>query len=542
MLYFCVMASAEMIQISKAEYDAYIALKSRHEKLQSGHEKLKSGYEELQSGYKELQSGHEDLQKAHEELQSNYDGIRFELDQLKRLIFGSKSERFKPSTMDPEQLSLFDIPAEDIEPQKEQITYSRKQPKAEKKQPIRGAFSAHLPRVEQIMEVEDLPEGAKCIGKDESEYLEYKKAELFVVKVIRPKYIIASDDESTTIVQAPPKALPLPKSKFGPGILTELFIGKYVDHMPFYRQARKFERLGERLPVSTISGLFSGGAGLLVRLYDCLADQLISTDYLMGDETPIRVLTKDKPKATHKGYFWTYADPIRRMAVFDYRTSRGREGPNDFLKNFTGFLQTDGYAAYNNLHPDKINLLACMAHARRKFFEAKDNDPQRSTLALEMFKQLYAIEAQIRDEGLEGEQVTELRKKEAKPILDEIKAWLDKEILSVAPQSAIGRAMAYSLNLWSRLIRYIEQPRFHIDNNLVENTIRPVALGRKNYLFAGSHNAARHAAVFYSLLVTCKMRNVEPSAWLEYVFNNISTWPEDKLNELLPGNAPTPKI
>lgn len=508
------MANAEMIQISKAEYDAFIAIKSANESLQNAHKKLKQDHEL----------------------------VRFELDQLKRLVFGSKSERFKPATLDPKQLSLFDIPTEDIEPEKEQITYSRKQSKREKKQPVRGGFSDHLPRVEHVMEVENLPEGAKCIGKDENEYLEYKKAELYVVKVIRPKYIIASDDESTTIVQSPPKVLPLPKSKVGPGLLTELHISKYVDHMPFYRQVRKFERLGEKLPESTISGWFSGAAGLLGKLYDNLIKQLLSTDYLMADETTIPVLTKNKPGATHKGYYWTYADPIHRMAVFDYRTSRAREGPREFLRHFTGYLQTDGYVAYDKLYPDKIELLACMAHVRRKFFEAKDNDPQRSNWALGMFKQLYAIESRIRDKGLEGEQINEFRKKEAKPILDEMKAWLDEEILKVAPQSGIGKAISYNLNLWPRLIRYIEQSRFHIDNNLIENTIRPVALGRKNYLFAGSHDAAKHAAVFYSLLATCKLNDVEPAAWLEYVFNNINTWPEDRLHELLPGNTPTPSI
>ncbi len=505
------MASAEMIQISKADYDAFIAMKSANETLQSAHNKL----------------------------QEDYEYVRFELAQLKRLVFGSKSEQFKSAAPDAQQMSLFDVPAEDVDIQKEKITYTRKRNDGEKKKPVREELPAHLPRVEHIMEIEDLPEGAIKIGEITSEHLEYKKAELYVVKVIRPKYLLASDDESSTIAIAPVFELPLPKSKVGAGLLSHLMISKYVDHLPFYRQVQILKRLGVTLPESTISGWFRGTCELLEPLYNELRKQLLDTDYLMADETPIPVLTRDKPGSTHKGYHWVYNDPIRKMAVFDYRTSRGREGPKAFLKNYSGNLQTDGYVAYNDLSNKNISLMACMAHARRKFDQAKGNDPERAEHALKLFQKLYATERKAREAEMDYEQTRLLRLEEALPVLKEIKAWLDEEILIVTPASAIGKAIAYTLGLWPRLIRYLEQGRFHIDNNLIENIIRPVALGRKNYLFAGSHDAAQNAAMFYSFMATCKMNDINPEIWLEHVLSVIRTHPVERLHELLPGNIPT---
>jgi transposase len=490
------MTSTEMIQISKAEYDALIALKTK------------------------------------------FEHVSFELDQLKKMIFGSKSERFTPVSTDPQQMALFDVPAQDVEPTKEQITYTRTKAAEEKKQPVRSELPAHLPRVERVIEVEDLPEGAKRIGDEVSEYLEYESAKLFVVKIIRPKYVVASTDESTTIAIASMPELPLPKSNAGPGLLGHLMISKYVDHLPFYRQVQMLKRMGVTLAESTISGWFKGTCELLEPLYGTLVEMLLKTDYLMADETPIPVLTNDKPGSTHKGYYWVYADPVQKMAVFDYHSSRGREGPRTFLQSFSGYLQTDGYTAYNDLSNPNITLLACMAHARRKFKQAEGNDPVRAEAALKMFQQLYAIERSIKEAQMDDNKTHEYRLEHSQPILSELKTWLDNNIMEVAPAGAISKAIAYTLNLWPRLMRYLEQGRFHIDNNLIENTIRPVALGRKNYLFAGSHDAAQNAAMFYSLMSTCKLNDVNPEQWLQKILSEIKTYPKEKLHELLPCHTP----
>ncbi len=460
--------------------------------------------------------------------------LAHQLEQLRRMIHGAKSERFVPT--DPDQGKLFELEAQAAEERrKQQITYTREEPK-QKKQPLRTELPSHLNRVIEVIEPQDLPQGAKKIGELVTEILELREAELFVRCIVRPKYVVESTDEQTTIVVAELPSLPIPKGNAGASLLASLMVSKYVDHLPFYRQRQMFKRLGIDLPESTIGGWFNAVCQLLAPLYDVMRKLLPETDYLQVDESPMPVQTQDKPGATHKGYQWVYFDPARGRVLFDYNKSRGREGPRQMLKDFKGFLQTDGYSAYNNLKdPGDVTLLACMAHARRKFDQAKDNDRARAEQALNMFGELYKIERQASEQGLDGEARYTLRQQEAVPRLAEIKAWLEKNKDQVVPKSAMGQAIHYTLSLWPRLVRYTDQGRFEIDNNLIENTIRPLALGRKNYLFAGSHQAAQQAAIVYSLLGTCKLNNINPQAWLNDTLTKLPDWPANRLHELLPG-------
>ena len=225
-----------------------------------------------------------------------------------------------------------------------------------------------------------------------------------------------------------------------------------------------------------------------------------------------------------------------KLVCFDYRKGRGREGPELFLKEFKGTLQTDGYAAYNKFESRQgITLLACMAHARRKFEHAKENDPERAIYALKKIQTLYSIERKARDEGFSYKQRKELRRNESNPVLEELETWMKDQLSEVLPKSAIGKAITYTLKLWKRLTRYTEDGRWEIDNNPVENSIRPVTLGRKNYLFAGSHEGAKRAAMMYSFLGTCKINGVEPFAWFKDVLKRIPDHSIQKLEELLPG-------
>jgi transposase len=386
-----------------------------------------------------------------------------------------------------------------------------------------------------VIEPEGVEEGTRKIGEEITEILEYEPATLFVRKIIRPKYIISSTDEKTEIAIANLPSLPIPKGNAGASMLAHIAVDKFVYYLPFYRKVKMLKAHGFEIAESTLGGWFSATCRLLEPLYRELIKQVLQTDYLQADESPIPVLTKDKPGATHKGYQWVYHDPIKRLVLFDYRKSRSREGPNEILCEFTGHLQTDGYNAYENLNTrSKIILLACMAHARRKFEHAKDNDKKRSEHAMKLIGKLYAIEERARQENLSFEQVYALRHKEAKPVLEEIKQWMDKESIKVLPKSAIGKAMTYSLKLWPRLIRYIEDGRFQIDNNLIENTIRPLALGRKNYLFAGSHDGAYNAAMMYSFFGTCRLNNIDPFRWLKKTLEVIPDHPANKLADLLP--------
>lgn len=402
--------------------------------------------------------------------------LKQELDKLKRMIFGSKSERFIPT--DPAQLT-FDMEIESQqtgEQEKETISYTRTKPKKDKKPGhARMPLPAHLPREEHIIEPEEDVSDCKKIGENITEILEYKPGKLYVKKYIRPKY--ARPDEQGIITGELP-TLPIPRGNAGPGLLTQLIISKYVDHLPFYRQVQQFKRQDVVIAESTINDWFRATCNLLDPLYEKMKERLLQTDYLMADETPIKVLTSQKKNATHKGYHWVYYSPVEKFVCFDYQKGRSREGPVEFLKDFTGTLQSDGYAVYDIFEKKQgFRLLACMAHARRKFDEAKDNDLQRATIALKYIQKLYKTERKAREEELSDEARKQLRITESIPVLQDLESWLKKELVKVFPKSAIGKAIAYTLNLWKRLKAYTEDGRYEIDNNLVENSIRPVALG-----------------------------------------------------------------
>ena len=470
------------------------------------------------------------------EQQSQIEWLKHQLAELQRLIYGSKRERF--ITPDPLQSTLFDLPqAEITEPKKEDIAYTRTKPQAsEKKHPLRAELPAHLPRKTEVIEPENLPEGSKFIGNEITEILEYDPANIYVRQIIRPKYIIESSDEATRIEIAELPSLPIPKGNAGASMIAQILISKFTDHIPYYRQSKIFKRQNLHIPDSTIGGWANTAIERwLVPVYDVLKRIIVTSDYLQADETPIAVLTEDKPGATHRGYYWVYYDPVQRLVCFDYRQTRGREGPKNFLKDFSGDLQSDGYNAYSDLGvPGKIKHLACWAHARRKFEHSKDNDPKRSEEALTMIGRLYDIEREARNKELTYDELKTLRQEQSVVIIGEIEQWLTRESGKVLPKSAIGMAINYTLNLWSRLIRYTDDGRFNIDNNLIENSIRPVALGRKNYLFAGSHESAQRGAVVYSLIASCQIRGVEPFTWLKNALDKIPDYPANQLEKLLP--------
>lgn len=468
--------------------------------------------------------------------------LKHELEKLRRMIFGQKSERYIP--VDNGQLVLglegLDV-TEKPEVKTETLTYTRsKTKKSEAVGHSRMPLPAHLPRVDHIIEPEEDVAGAKKIGEEITEILEYKPGKLYVERFIRNKYALP---EEKGIVIGDLPALPIPRGNAGPGLLSHLIISKYVDHLPFYRQAQQFKRQDVVIAESTLNGWFRASCDLLGPLYDCLRGKVLGNSYLMADETPIPVQTEDKPGATHKGYLWVYYAPLENMVCFDYRKSRGRDGPKEFLGSFSGALQADGYDAYLMFEKKEgITLLGCMAHARRKFEESLDNDHDRADAMLKQMQVLYGIERKARENNLSHEERYILRQTESLPVLNEMEAWLKEHILQTLPRSAIGKAIAYTLTMWPRLIRYIDDGRYEIDNNLIENAIRPVAIGRKNYLFAGSHEGAERAAMMYSLLGTCKRNNVEPFAWLKEVLTRISDHSILRLEELLPGNLIIPDI
>lgn len=473
--------------------------------------------------------------EKYESLYIEHVNLRHELDQLKKFIYGSRHERFVPSTP-PEQLSLAINTTTAAPPAvvTEKIEYTRKKKQASST-PIktgRMKLPANLPREQVIIEPQEDVSGMKRIGEEITEELERIPGKLFVRQYVRPKY---ARPQGEGIVIADLPARPIDKGIPGPGLLAQIVIDKYTDHLPVHRQIQRFEREGIKLPSSTLTDWISGACELLDPLYQQLKRQVLSASYLQADETPIKVLDKDKKGTTHRGYHWVYHAPIERLVLFDYREGRGREGPTDILKNFKGHLQTDGYAVYEDFgNKSGITLFHCMAHARRKFDEAKDNDHNRASYALTQIQKLYAIERQASENHLTIDQHRTLRQEHSIPILQELKEWMLENYKAVLPKSTIGQALHYSLERFDKLMLYTTDGRLEIDNNLVENAIRPVAVGRKNYLFAGSHNGAARAAMLYSFLGTCKLNEVNPFEWLRSTLDTIATYPINRISELLP--------
>lgn len=493
---------------------------------------------DYKSLYRESCSLYNQQLEENQKLQFRLNTLEHELRQLKKLIYGSKHERITTGN-NPSQLSL-PILAEQIAERtivsSQQISYTRNKiltTEIKKDHPGRTKLPDHLER--RIITIEPAGDitGMKKIGEEITEELEYEPGNLFVNQYVRRKYVTADN----RIIIAPMIDRPLPKAIAGPALLSQIVIDKYVDHMPLYRQMERFKREGINIAESTISDWVSGTCKLITPLYTALVKLVLQSSYLHADETPIKVLDKKKKGETHRGYYWVYHNSIERLVIFDYRQGRGREGPVEILKDFKGHLQTDGYAVYDYFK-DKtdITVIHCMAHARRMFFEAQANDPTRALYALEEIQKLYDIERKAKDQQLSTDEKLQLRISESVPILNSLAAWMKSQYLETLPKSTIGKALGYSIQRWTELNAYTTAGNLNIDNNPVENSIRPVAIGRKNYLFAGSHEAAQQSAMLYSFMGTCKLNGINPVVWLTDVLKRIAAYPINQIQELLPHN------
>lgn len=456
--------------------------------------------------------------------------LEHQLEQLLRSQFGSKSEKFSA----PEnQIELgFNLPPiVQPEKKKETITYEREKPSSTSNHKGRLPFPEHLPRVDEIREPKQDVSGMVKIGEEVTERLDCDPGKLFVTRIIRPKY--AKENKEGVVIADLPSS-PIEKGKVGASVLALIVIQKYVDHLPLYRQIEMFKRMGIDIPSSTMSDWVKTAAELLAPLYEALVKKILKSEYLQVDETRIQVLDRDKKKKTHRGWYWTYRDVESGLVFFDYHESCGREGPSGLLNDFYGYLQTDGYEVYNQFKKGQITHVLCMAHARRYFEQALENDQERAEYVLKEMQKLYAVEKYCRENKLSVYDRLDLRQEKSVPVLEGLQQWLKDTVVKVTPTSAIGKAIAYALPRWERLMLYAHDGRLEIDNNLVENAIRPIAIGRKNYLFAGSHEAAQNAAMFYSLLGTCKLKGIEPFQWLKNLFEKLPDWKANRLEELLP--------
>lgn len=479
-------------------------------------------------------------EKAEKEaLQIRVTSLEHELMQLKKMIFGSRHEHFVPD-VPPCQLTLDlaievigNVTTETIEVTQ---TITKVNPKPIS-HPGRSPLPSSLRREEIILQPAIIPQGSKKIGEEITEELEYQPGDLFVKKYVRPKYVLPENEASinSEIIIAPMPVRPIEKAIAGAGLLTQVVIDKYVDHLPLYRQMQRFERAGVKLAYATITDWISGTCKLLAPLYEALKREVLQSGYVHADETPIKILDNDKKGKTHRGFFWVYNNSPGKIVFFDYQEGRSSEGPEGILKDYKGYLQTDGYQVYDSFgQQEGITLLHCMAHARRYFIDAQKNDAVRANYVLEKMQQLYGLEQICRDNNFTVWHKSQVRQQMALPILEQLGKWMKEQYIQTLPKSPIGRALSYSIERWDRLCLYTTNGILNIDNNPVENSIRPVAIGRKNYMFCGSHEAAKRTAMLYSLLGTCKMNNINPFNWLKDILQRLPSYPINNIKELLP--------
>jgi hypothetical protein len=356
-----------------------------------------------------------------------------------------------------------------------------------------------------------------------------------VKRYVRPKYA-RPNGEGIIIADLPDRVIE--KGIPSETVVAQMVIDKYVYGMPLHRQIDKYSRMGVRIPASTASDWMLKGWKQLVPLWELLKLLVINQKYLQADESPIKVLDRNHKNGVHQGYMWVYNAPSDNLVLYDYRKGRDSSGPTQMLEHYSGILQTDGYTVYERLfaHHPHIILVYCMAHARRKFVDALQDDKEKASFVLEKIQILYALEEQMRQQSLSWEERTRLRQEKAAPVLKELEKWMDAQLPQVRPSSPLGKALAYTRPRWAGLSAYTKHGQIEIDNNLVENSIRPLAIGRKNYLFAGSHQAADMTAAMYSFMATCKKNNVNELEWLKDVFERIQSHKQKDLYQLLPNN------
>lgn len=480
------------------------------------------------------------LQQETQEWKDKYHNLLEQLRLAKQQHFGRSSEAHigqgELQFDEAESIDATELPQEE---NTLTVTYTRKKP-------VRRPLPAHLPRV--IIEHDISEEEKMCacgcmkerFGEEVTEQLEYIPAQLSVIAHVRPKYACRPCAEGVSM--APMPQLFLPKSMATPSLVAHTVISKYEDHLPLYRQEHIWQRLGIEIPRNTVCGWIMAAFEVCEPMGQALHEELIASNYLQVDETTMQVMDEPNRKNTSTSYMWVYTNhrPDKKVVLFDYQQTREAQWPKQMLKDFKGYLQTDGYKGYDWVddRPDIIHL-GCLAHARRPFAQlvklAKTTG--KSHQAVAFIQKLYHIEKVARDNNYTPQQRYELRLQKAKPILDELKIWLGKTIKTTAPKSKLGEALFYMHNRWDELTAYLLDGTLEIDNNLIENLIRPFALGRKNWMISGSPRGAHAGALFYSLIATAKTNGLNPFNYLKHLFENIrSCKTSEDYKALLPFN------
>jgi transposase len=475
--------------------------------------------------------------------------LQHQLEQLLRQRYGRKSER-----VDPAQLLLFAqgiLAQAEPEPEPEpdpasEPTSPPSAPQRQKNGHGRKPLPASLPRKPVVHDIP--PEQRPCpdcgtmrcrIGEEVREQLEYVPASLIVIEHIRPKY--ACPDCAANVVIADRLPEPIEKGLPGPGLMAHVITNKYADHLPLYRQEGILRRQGVEISRSTMCDWMAVAAELLSPIVKLMLVKILASQVVQNDDTPVKVQDHDG-KGIKTGRLWvSIGDHYNPHVVYTYTPDRSGAGPAAIFKGFEGYLQADAYSAYDGLYASgTIIEVGCMMHARRKFYEARTSDPPRAHQALAWIRLLYDVEREAKEKSETAEYETfvaarhALRGERSRPIFKQLHDWLVAEAPKVLPKSPIGEAIRYALNHWTALARPLEAGFLELDNGACERAFKPVALGRKNWLFVGSDKGGETAAVLMSLCTTCKDLGIDPQAYLRDVLDRISTHPARRIEELLP--------
>jgi transposase len=480
-------------------------------------------------------------------LASQNDRLRHLIRQLQRLQFGRRSEK-----LDPDQLTLgledLEQAVAETEAEQEKADPALKRARAARRQAVRGSLPARLPRVEVVIEPEDIAcpccGGAmQVIGEDRSQRLDIIPAQYQVVVTRRPKYACRKCQEG--VVQAPAPARLIEGGLPSERLVAHVLVAKYADHTPLYRQCQILARQGIAIDRSVLACWVGYAAAEMKPLWRLMRAELLRSTKLFVDETRAPVLDPGRGR-TKTGYFWVLARDDRPwcggappVVVYSYAPGRSGEHATALLAGYSGVLQTDGYAAYRRLADPKrpggpVTLAFCWAHWRRQWFDIARSPPAPiAAEALNRIAELYQIEAEIR--GMSADERRTVRQQKSKPITAALKSWLETTLRQLPSGSSIAQAIRYGFNQWDGLLRFLDDGRIEIDSNTVERAMRPIALNRKNALFAGSDEGAENWAMLASLIETCKLHGVNPEAYFTDVLTKlVNNWPNRRLAELLP--------
>lgn len=464
-----------------------------------------------------------------------------QLNALLKRLYGRKSER-----LDPDQLVFDDIileadsciPPEDEEiPQevKEQIV----QEHIRRSHPGRKPLPSHLPRHEHFLDIDEKDKYTSdgrlrpIIDYDITEKLDYQPCQFIVHRYVRPKYGADDDVEGCGVKQHPPVEGPIDKCLAESGLLAHIIVEKYEHHTPLYRQEVKFERQGLDMSRKTMSGWMIKCADVLKPLYERMHEEILKYDIVLNDDTPVNMLDPGSGDTKTTRLWCTVGGKDYRYTLYNFTLGRGREGPLEFFKGYRGYFMSDDYAGYNELmRTEDIIHMGCWAHVRRKFKEAQDTQAKKATEILTLIARLYKIEKSIKH-ALPEERL-KIRQKKSRRELARILLWLRKHKRSFVRKSPMNQAIQHALKIRRRLTVYTKDGRLPMDNNLAENGIRPIALGRKNWLFLGSETGGHAAAILMTFCSTCRKLKINTWAYLKDVLQRINTHPISKIDELLP--------